>query len=102
MDRPIIRFAFVLGRVRSEIGSDGVTFWPHLQKYSTAGIMLNIVKRRWPFCLHVWYFWRKQAGNDQSGWIPGTEQGFYARTPGYREGKDGIEWTNGFLGLRWD
>lgn len=75
----------------------GVT---HLQKRSRFGFLLM-----WPFCLHVWWMWRPQARPDAgSGWLPGTERGIYARTPGYRwEGSTGTYIrTKGYVGPHWD
>lgn len=57
----------------------------------------------WPFCVHVWFFWKKQEQDEQGNWKPGTEQGIYARTPGWRWDIDlGMKWTWGYLGGHWD
>lgn len=98
----------IVGKVRLE--EDGnIT---HLQKYSPLGYLIT-----WPFCFHVWFFWRKQAyAYDQiplmgkmvdvpgtGHWIPGTEQGIYFRTPGWRYDVElGMIWTNGYVGGHWD
>lgn len=70
----------------------------HLQKYSRFGFLLN-----WPFCFHIYFQFRKQQGNDERGWVPGSEITFYTRTPGYRQDTDaGVKWTWGYIGLHWD
>lgn len=70
----------------------------HLQKYSRCGFMMT-----WPFCFHIWFFWKKQEGDDVHGWVPGTEQGIYMRTPGYRwDTEQGMKWTWGYVGGNWD
>lgn len=70
----------------------------HLQKYSPFGLMLT-----WPFCFHFWLFWKKQQFDGGGNWLPGTEQGIYFRTPGWRWDADlGMIWTWGYFGLHWD
>lgn len=95
---PVVLLACVVGELRIE--TDPVTLNPvftHLQKKSRCGFLLT-----WPFCFHVWFFWRKQKQN-KKGWRPGTEQGIYGRTPGWRYDYDlGMIRTNGYLGGHWD
>src|ERR1700693_286808 len=96
---PSAVFSFITGPIRIEPRTgwveDGSKILPHLQKYSRFGLMMT-----WPFCFHFWLFWRLQQGNDISGWIPGTEQGIYFRTLGYRWDADlGMKWTWGYFGL---
>jgi hypothetical protein len=103
MNGPIFFFLFMIGQVRLE--SNGAM--THLQKYSPAGIYIT-----YPFCFHAWVFWRKQTflnGEPNGGyehwygWVPGTEQGIYFRTPGFRYDTDlGMKWTWGYLGTHWD
>lgn len=106
--------SFVVGPIRTEIDKDNNQIMlTHLQKYSTCGFLLT-----WTFCFHVWLFWKHQsqtAGKDLiltnpvheplpgESWIPGSEQGFYARTPGWRYDADlGMKWTWGYVGGHWD
>lgn len=94
--------ALVTGPIRTELSEDR-TILTHLQKYSHFGFMFT-----WPFCFHFWLFWTLQSyweSEDGSSrcWIPGTEQGIYFRTPGYRWDTDlGMKWTWGYFGLHWD
>lgn len=99
---PLILLACIIGPVRTEI--DPVTkqeVLTHLQKYSTCGFLIT-----YPLCFHVWLFWKKQeyeVVNEEVRWKPGTEQGIYMRTPGFRYDKElGMKWTWGYGGLRWD
>jgi hypothetical protein len=71
----------------------------HLQKQSRCGFLLF-----WPFIFHVWFFVKKQEVNGDGDWVPGTERGFYARTPGYRYDFADQKYirTRGFVGGRWD
>lgn len=70
----------------------------HLQKYSYFGFMIT-----WPFCFHFWLFYKKQETDRYGTWIPGSEQGIYFRTPGYRWDADlGMIWTWGYFGGHWD
>jgi hypothetical protein len=113
---PTVVFGYVAGPlVRLEDKSGRIGFWnyihwlvwrrpvlgfavTHLQKYSKFGFLLT-----WPFCFHIYYQFKKQAGNDAAGWIPGSERVFYARTPGYRKDTDyGMKWTWGYIGGHWD
>ncbi len=88
--------SFIVGSVRTEI-KNGQVILTHLQKYSRCGFMVT-----WPFCFHIWFLWRKQD-IDFGTWIPGTEQGIYFRTPGWRWDWDlGMIRTNGYLGTHWD
>lgn len=95
-------FSLITGEPRFEVIWDDekqVTrnILTHLQKFSYFGIMIT-----WPFCFHFWLFWKKQA-MDKNGWLPGTEQGIYFRTPGYRWDADlGMKWTWGYVGGHWD
>ncbi len=71
---------------------------PHLQKFSSFGFMIT-----WPFCFHFWLFWKKQEMNQYGQWIPGSEQGIYFRTPGWRWDYElGMKFTRGYAGLHWD
>ena len=97
MTYPSVVLSLITGSVRVET-SGKRTILTHLQKYSRFGFMLT-----WPFCFHFWLFWDLQIGSDELGWRPGTEQGIYCRTPGYRWDADlGMKWTWGYAGLRWD
>jgi len=92
----MIYLSFIVGPVRIE--NNGIL--THLQKYSHFGLMLT-----WPFCFHFWLFWKLQEQNyhNLNPWIPGTEQGIYFRTPGYRYDCDlGYKWTWGYIGGHWD
>jgi len=99
---PLFVLAFIVGPVRTEIDpveqKEVVT---HLQKYSRCGCLLT-----WPFGFHVWFLWKRQDSyvvNGEEHWFPGTEQGIYMRTPGYRYDKDlGMKWTWGYVGTHWD
>ncbi len=68
----------------------------HLQKFSRFGFMVT-----WPFCFHFWLFWKLQEYTENDGiiaWAPGTEQGIYFRTPGWRWDADlGMKWTWGYF-----
>ena len=89
--------SFITGPVRVE-SSENRTILTHLQKYSHFGFMMT-----WPFCFHFWLFWNLQETTSKGGWLPGTEQGLYLRTPGYRWDADlGMKWTWGYLGGHWD
>lgn len=97
MEYPSAIFGFISGPIRVEI-SEGRTILTHLQKYSRFGFLLT-----WPFCFHFWIMWKLQQGNDPANWQPGTEQGIYFRTPGYRwDSELGMKWTWGYCGLHWD
>lgn len=97
MTYPSVVLSLITGPVRAEYSNKRVIL-THLQKYSHFGFMVT-----WPFCFHFWLFWRLQAGDDAAGWQPGTEQGIYFRTPGWRWDADlGMKWTWGYFGLRWD
>ena len=93
--------SFITGPIRTDHANfdhSGRLVLTHLQKYSHFGFMLT-----WPFCLHFWWMWDLQEGSEDEGWKPGTEQGIYFRTPGYRFDSDlGMKWTWGYLGLHWD
>jgi hypothetical protein len=94
---PIVLLASIFGSVRIEYDYNRVIV-THLQKYSPCGFLLT-----WPFCFHIWLFWKKQEGNDAIGWIPGSESGIYMRTPGYRYDFElGMKWTWGYIGGHWD
>jgi hypothetical protein len=70
----------------------------HLQKRSRFGVLLT-----WPFGFHVWFMWKLQDQDENGGAVPGSEEGPYARTPGWRWDCDlGMKWTWGFIGLHWD
>lgn len=88
--------SFITGPIRVEKSGDR-TILTHLQKYSHFGFMLT-----WPFCFHFWLMWRLQKGTE-GNWEPGTEQGIYFRTPGYRWDADlGMKFTRGYLGSHLD
>jgi len=82
---------------------DGKTYGvSHMQKASTFGYLIMR-----PFIIHVWHFFKLQAKDDNGGWMPGTERGFYGRTFGWRwdvAGTNGEHWifSKGFLGGHWD
>lgn len=85
--------SFITGPIRVE-DSNGRTILTHLQKYSHFGFMVTD-----PFCFHFWLFWRLQTDSGRNGWVPGTEQGIYFRTPGWRWDADlGMKWTWGYIG----
>jgi hypothetical protein len=91
MKYPQAVFSFVTGPIRIEYSGSRVIL-THLQKYSHFGFMVT-----WPFCFHFWIFWKLQE-KDEIGWLPGTEQGIYFRTPGYRWDADlGMKWTWGYF-----
>ena len=99
---PSMIFGLITGPVRTEMADDGQTIVTHLQKFSRFGFLIT-----WPFCFHFWLFWKKQEkhtfGFIDLGWEPGTEQGIYFRTPGFRWDADlGMKWTWGYFGLHWD
>jgi hypothetical protein len=94
---PSVVLSLITGPIRVEKSGER-TILTHLQKYSHYGFMVT-----WPFCFHFWLFWDLQIGDDRLGWKPGTEEGFYFRTPGWRWDADlGMKWTWGFFGLNWD
>lgn len=94
---PTAVLSFITGRVRDELAYGGRVIITHLQKYSHFGFMVT-----WPFCFHFWLFWRLQA-REEGHWVPGSEQGIYFRTPGYRWDIDlGMKWTWGYIGGHWD
>jgi len=120
MKLPIVIFAWQTGEIRWEslkgnnrysdpslkplilrepIYEGGETWlYTHLQKRSRMGIYLS-----WPICFHFWLMWRKQKTDSNGNWLPGTEQGIYTRTPGYRwDIEEGMKFTRGYGGLRWD
>jgi hypothetical protein len=82
---------------------DGKTYAvSHMQKASSSGYLLMS-----PFIFHAWHFWKHQAKDSAGGWLPGTEQGIYTRSPGWRwdvAGTNGEHWifSKGFLGGHWD
>ena len=95
--------SFITGPIRTEM-SEGRTILTHLQKFSHFGFMLT-----WPFCFHFWLMWRLQLQDtnpeslNPTGWIPGSEQGIYFRTPGWRFDYDlGMKFTWGFFGTHLD
>ena len=93
---PSAVFSFITGPVRVE-QSNGRTILNHQQRYSHFGWMFT-----WPFCFHFWIFWKLQEGIE-GNWKPGTEQGIYFRTPGWRwDFELGMKWTCGYFGLHWD
>lgn len=97
MTYPKAVFSLITGPVRVEKSGDR-NILTHLQKYSHFGFMVT-----WPFCIHFWAMWQLQRGSDEAGWQPGTEEGIYFRTPGYRwDAELGMKWTWGYFGLRWD
>lgn len=68
----------------------------HLQKRLNFGLFLTTGQRAFGF--HVWFHWRLQLPDQ-----PNTEQGFYARTPGYRWDLElGMIPTKGYFGSHWD
>lgn len=88
--------SFITGPVRVEYTDGCRAILPHLQKHSHFGFMVT-----WPFCFHFWLFWKLQEFD--TNWRPGTEQGIYFRTPGYRwDAELGMKWTWGYIGLHWD
>ncbi len=88
--------SLITGPVRVEF-KDGETILTHLQKHSHFGFMVT-----WPFCFHFWFMWRLQR-QGFGEWIPGTEQGIYFRTPGWRwDAELGMKFTRGYFGLHWD
>lgn len=62
----------------------------HLQKKATYFSLLYD-----PFIYHYGLFWKLQEQDDKGGWKPGTEQGVYWRTPGWRWQKPDAksDWT---------
>lgn len=100
LKKPVWTLSFIWGTPRL---SEGVL--SHLQKFSPFGFMMT-----WPFCFHVWIFWKMQEyyienqyGQPVTIFKPGTEKGFYFRTPGYRWDRDlGMKWTWGYFGMHWD
>lgn len=98
MKFPTAVLSFITGPIRTETKDDRKIL-THLQKYSHFGFMVT-----WPFCFHFWLFWKLQK-KDPWGefWHPGTEQGIYFRTCGWRWDIDlGMKWTWGYAGLHWD
>lgn len=94
---PSIILSFIYGPIRFEQDSNR-SILTHLQKYSHFGFLFT-----WPFCFHFWVMWKLQEGNDPHNWQPGTEQGIYFRTPGYRWDQDlGMIFTKGYFGLHLD
>jgi hypothetical protein len=94
---PYFILCSVSGPVRVEI-DNGHNIITHLQKFSRVGFLFHL-----PFGFHIWVFWRKQQQDVSGGWIPGSEQGIYFRTPGWRyTSGEGMTWTNGYIGGRWD
>ena len=88
--------SLITGPIRVEL-IEGRTILTHLQKYSHFGFMIT-----WPFCFHFWLFWKLQEWGE-GGWIPGTEQGIYFRTPGWRWDIElGMKGTWGYFGGHWD
>ena len=97
MNYPKAVFSFITGEPRVELSSESRTILTHLQKRSPFGFMVT-----WPFCFHFWLMWREQLCT-LDGWRPGTEQGLYFRTPGWRWDYElGMKWTWGYIGLHWD
>ncbi len=111
MTYPSAVFSFITGPIRVETASNGQTILTHLQKHSHFGFMIT-----WPFCFHFWFMWRLQKRIQINGsrdinnpiyysgdWIPGSEQGIYFRTPGWRwDAELGMIFTKGYVGLHWD
>jgi hypothetical protein len=112
MRTPIFELSAICGPIRTEIDSiNGATVLTHLQKSSRCGFLLT-----WPFCFHIWFFWKKQARKKvnfsnnltnliyiSGDWLPGSERGIYFRTPGYRyDAELGMKWTWGYIGAHWD
>ncbi len=96
MKYPTAVLSFITGPIRTEVGANGQEILTHLQKHSHFGFMIT-----WPFCFHFWLFWKLQDWDE--GWVPGSEQGIYFRTPGYRWDADlGMKFTRGYFGLHWD
>lgn len=96
MKYPIAVLSFITGPIRIE-QKDRRIILTHIQKYSHFGFMMT-----WPFCFHFWLFWRLQDWVEFQ-WIPGSEQGIYFRTPGWRWDIDlGMKWTWGYVGGHWD
>lgn len=59
---------------------DGKTFCvSHIQKKAKMFRLLYD-----PFIYHFGQFWRLQQQDKEGNWIPGSEQGIYWRTPGWR------------------
>lgn len=98
MRTPVAIFTGIIGPIRTEVASNGQIVLTHLQKYSRCGFLIT-----WPFCFHLWFFWHKQEQNEYGIWIPGSESGIYARTPGWRYDIDlGMKFTRGYVGGHWD
>ncbi len=103
MKYPEAVLSFITGPIRIEkalepFGVGFRTILTHLQKYSHFGFMVT-----WPFCFHFWLMWHLQAKDEYGDWIPGSEQGIYFRTPGWRWDADlGMKWTWGYFGLHLD
>lgn len=90
--------SFITGPVRTEIADNGQEILTHLQKYSHFWIMVT-----WPFCFHFGLMWKLQEMDWHNGWVPGSEQGIYFRTPGFRwDAELGMKWTNGYFGMHLD
>ncbi len=96
---PKFVISFIWGPIRTEIDPvSKVEVLTHLQKLSRFGFIFH-----WPFGLHIWFFWKKQQIKADGSWIPGSEQGVYMRSPGYRWDYDlGMIRTNGYIGGHWD
>ncbi len=104
MRYPTAVLSFITGPVRTELSPEGRVILTHLQKYSRFGFMLT-----WPFCFHFWIFWKLQdrrpyvitdklIADVEMRWVPGTEQGIYFRTPGWRwDAELGMKWTWGYF-----
>lgn len=109
LDGDELWFGYSYGRMSNitPLDFDGKTWGiTHLQKKSRWGWLLMR-----PFCFHAWYFSKLQKQDVHGNWIPGTEKGWYVRTPGWRwdiAGTmiDGVlrHWifTKGYFGRHWD
>lgn len=74
----------------------------HLQKASFRGWLLQD-----PFCYFKWSFTKLQDHDANWNWFPETEEGWSARTPGWRwdiPGTKGKHWifTRGRIAPHWD
>ena len=74
----------------------------HLQKKSNKGFL--IMK---PFIIHAWIFKKLQKKGKDGNYIPGSEDGWYFRSPGWRwdvAGTKGKHWilSKGYIGKHWD
>ncbi len=100
MKYPSAVLSFTVGEPRFETSREEIHVHTHLQKYSPFGFMLTLTM--WKLIpvptFHFWLFWKRQEGNDILGWIPGTERGFYFRTPGFRwDAELGMKRTLGYF-----